>query len=584
MSIKTVIMKKVLFYLLLFLLVRSNIGFTQFHEEDCIYGNCKSGFGILAIKGNKFSNSPTPFHVNKMLINDPSTYYYYYKVGQFDKKELNGKGYRLSIPGSFNSQGTHAWLINIVKQQLIDSIAHSCNWYEKGDYINGLLNGKGAQLMKNAFITEADYINGNTKGPSYSIRPTRNGFFNIEKETKSNKIKILTGRQLYGTLKDNFCFDCQETEFIGNIQGTSIARRMNLDFLNGWIIKDYDNDSKTGELRNVNPFKALYVGNIELFRLPSAEQSSQIKEVVLSNGGKFIGEVDDKGKPFGFGILQLYGSDSKWIYEGFVDNEKPEGWGSIRLEDDQYEDLNPIMGGFFVNGIIRNGVLLKSDGINEKVRITFQGSNDVSAKIYSESFRDILNGFYTKSFFSFDEKFKRWSIKREERGEKVNGYPKDVWVSLGKTIEETRKQRTITNGFVDTKDLTIGDVVVVNGIASPVVSVSGSIYFKLKNNSTIAVVSGSKTQLSKHGLNEFTNTCNRCKGSGIESFNFQRAPTERVVVSTRFETEVLEFTAWRKTITETKTYTQTYPPEKRNRPCSECNAKGITRDLNEITE
>ena len=122
---------------------------------------------------------------------------------------------------------------------------------------------------------------------------------------------------------------------------------------------------------------------------------------------------------------------------------------------------------------------------------------------------------------------------------------------MGKTIEETRKQRTIVNGFIDTKDLTIGDVVVVKGMASPVISVSGSIYYKLKNNTTITVLSGSKIQLSKHKAAEFVHTCNKCKGSGMESFTYQRPPTEKVIVNTRYETEVLDFTAWRKTITET---------------------------------
>lgn len=577
-------MKKILFYLILLCIIKSNFVFSQFHEEECIYGNCKNGFGILAVKGNKPEKSPNPFHVTNILVNDPGTYYYYYKVGQFDKKELNGAGYRISAPGLFNERGSHAWLINIVKQNLIDSIASACNWYEKGNYSNGLLNSKGLQMMKDVFIIEAEFANGVTQGPSYSIRSSRNGFFKVDKDPITNKFKVVTGRQVYGTIKNNFCIDCQETEYTSNIIGTSLSRRMNLDFLNGWIVRDYDVDSKTGYLKNTNPFKALYIGNVELFRIPSVEQSVNIKEVVLSNGAKYAGEVDEKGSPFGFGILQLYGPNSKWIYEGFVDNEKPEGWGIIRLEDDQYEEINPIIGGFFVNGIIRNGVLIKQDGVNDKLRIMFRGSDDKSLTIYSDIFKDIMNGYYTKSYYSFNEKLKRWYLRREESGEKVNGYPKDVWVSLGKSIEETRKQRTVSNGFVDPKDLTIGDVVVVNGMASPVVSLSGSIYYKLKNNTTITVMSGTRVQLSKYKASAFFQTCNKCKGSGMESFTYQRPPSEKKIVSTRYETEVLDFTTWRKTITETKTYTQNYPPEQRSRPCSECNAKGTTHDVKELAE
>lgn len=564
-------------------MLKSDIIIAQYLEEECIYGNCKNGFGILAIKGNKFSNSPTPFHLKNINVNDSSTYYYYYKVGQFSKKELNGIGYRLSIPGFFRANGTHAWLINIVKGNLIDSIADSCEWYEKGTYVNGLLNGKGFQMMKDVFITEAYFKDGKTTGPSYSIRANRNVLFNVTKDAITNKFKILSGRQLYGTFQDNFCFDCQETEYIASIQGTTLARRLNIDMLNGWVIKDYDNDPKTGQLKNVNPFRALYVGNKELFRIPTLEQSSIIKEVELPNSRKFIGEVDEKGNPFGFGILELNGGNSKWIYEGFVDNEKPEGWGIIRLEDGQYEALNVIIGGFFINGIIRNGALIKSEG-NEKVRIIFRGNDNLSSTVYNESFKDIMNGSYSKAYYAFDEKNKRWYIKREEFGEKVNGYPKDVWVSLGKTTEETRKQRMVTNGFIDTKDLTIGDVVVVNGMASPVISLSGSIYYKLKNNTTITILSGSKVQLSKHKVSEFVHTCNKCKGSGMESFTYQRPPTEKKIINIRYETQVLEYTTWKKTITETTTYTQTYATEQRSRPCTECIGKGITHDVNEIVE
>jgi hypothetical protein len=56
------------------------------------------------------------------------------------------------------------------------------------------------------------------------------------------------------------------------------------------------------------------------------------------------------------------------------------------------------------------------------------------------------------------------------------------------------------------------------------------------------------------------------------------------MVSTTYETEVLEFTAWRKTIKETKTYLKTFAPEKRARTCSVCNGKGSSLDVNELIE
>lgn len=571
-----------LFFTIVMCIAFSHISKAQFHEEKCIYGNCKNGYGVLAIKGNNDKNKPLPFHTISILSNDPSTYYYYYMVGEFKGKKLNGKGYRMEIPGSFNDQGTHKWLANIVKNNLIDSITKYCTWFEKGTYQEGVLNGKGTQIVPKAFITEGDFVNGEPVGPTYKLSANKDGFFEVMMDAVTHKYDLVTGRQYYGILKNNYCTNCKIIEVGKNGKGTVIANRIHQQFMSGWVVKDYTQNEYSNKIENVVPYKALYVANLELFKLPSTEQLANVKEVKLESGAVYLGEVDKEGRPYGFGRMPLY-ANSNWIYEGFVDNGKPEGWGIIKLENDPNEELNPIIGGYFVNGIITSGAIFKPVNTNEKVIIKFQGLADKSKIIYDENFKDIRNGTFTKLTYSYDAKNKRWWNSRTENGEKVDGYEKNVWVSKGKTEAEKRKQRTVTNGFISITDLTVGDIVVLNGMASPVVSAAATVFF-LKNKKSVSAQSALQVQLSKHKESAFYVVCTKCNGTSQETYMYQRPPAEVQTVFTRYETEVLDYTVWRKTITETKTYTKTFAPEKRVRICSLCNGKGSTHDVNEIAE
>jgi hypothetical protein len=554
----------------------------QSHEEKCIYGNCKNGFGVLAISGARSEKAPKPFHNKNIFVNDPSTFYYYYQAGDFVKSKLNGKGYRLEPNRIFNDVRARNWLIDVAKSNLLDSIADQCIWYEAGMYVDGVLNGKGVQIVHDASIIEGTFLNGAAYGPTYKIGSDMRGFFSVLKDRKTNRFNIITGRQYYGLLEDSYCINCKVVEFGYGYQGATIGRRIDEHFLNGWVIKDYAINETSGKTENVKPYRGLYVGNMELFRLHSAEQSVTIKEVKLENGSMYLGEVDEKGNPYGFGKMAL-SSNSKWTYEGFVDNGKPEGWGIIQLEDDQYYEVNHVLGGFFVNGVITKGVILKPGSTGEKLLIYFQPPNDATKLVYDDVFKDIRNGFYTKTTYRYEDKVRRWFTLRTESGEKVNGYEKNVWVSQGQTIEEKRRQRLVSNGFISISDLTIGDIIVLNGLANPVVSNTGGVFF-LKNKKIVSPQTTNQVQLSKHKSSEFYVSCKLCNGSCQESYMYQRPPQEVQMVSTTYETEVLDFTAWRKTTTETKTYIKTFALEKRVRVCSVCNGKGSSFDVDELTE
>lgn len=120
--------------------------FAQRHEEKCVYGNCKNGTGILAINGNLNDKKPLPFHQVNIFQNNPSTFYYYYQLGEFKDKKLNGKGYRISSYGSFTNPQTIQRLVYLLENKKLESSIKEFQWYESGLYASGVLNGNGIQI------------------------------------------------------------------------------------------------------------------------------------------------------------------------------------------------------------------------------------------------------------------------------------------------------------------------------------------------------------------------------------------------------------------------------------------------------
>ncbi len=555
--------------------------FGQYHKEKCIVGNCKTGNGINRIEGNK--KKPLPFD----LASPWAAGYYYYEVGDFKSGQLSGSGYRVSLLGDRTRMEN--WLVDFVKSKnpFIPE-ARFCGWFESGVYDGGVLNGRGALLEFDALnnrpyrIREGSFKNGLLNGDGIKIIPTQDGFFGVEKDQSNGKYKILYGRLFQGKFVDDVCTDCALTEIKTTAgEGTTKGKILQETFLSGWVTKDFEVDAGSGKYKPTEPYKALYIGSVEIARVPSYDLSKNIKTLTLPDGTTYIGEVDGNGQAYGFGTIVLSGNPAGtgnyWFYEGFVDNGKPEGWGYVGNNT----PLGIVRGGYFRNNILMHGAQLKSMG-DPELLLFGDKSGNVDPH-YNTYLQTVLDGPYTQRFYRYEPNKRIYTLTREASGDKVNGYERNVWVSKGLSIEEKRRQRANNNGLISISDLTIGDIIVLGGMASPVVSETGGLFY-LKNDKKVSPASANQVQLSKHVSSEFHQSCQQCKGGGQTTYEYQRPPEQVELVRHSYQTEVLDYTIVRKTITHTSTYTKTFPPEKRVKTCDACQGKGYSQDLAELVE
>jgi len=553
--------------------------YSQYHKEKCLVGNCKNGYGLNRIEGNK--KNPLPFDLSSPWTNG----YQYYEVGEFKSGVLTGNGYRVALQGI--PQTAEIWLTNLIKnKEPLPVDARHCTWYEGGMYDKGLLNGKGA-LIEFGYdgprrIREGTFKNSLLNGEGIKIIPTQDGFFKTEVD-QDGKYKVLYGRLFHGNFINDVCTDCSITETkVGGGEGTTWGKLLQEDFLSGWVTKNYETDSYSGKFKSTEPYKALIIGGVEVARLPSTETTTNIKTVSLPDGTSYTGEVDDKGNAYGFGTIVLSGSPDAYynylVYEGFVDNGKPEGWG-YRIN--RNNPLDVIMGGFYKNNILMHGVLVKPNDGPQVIQFGEKSGN--LDPHYNAYLKSILDGPFFQRTYTYDANSRTFRLSREESGYKVNGYEKNVWVSKGQTMEEKKRQRVVTNGMISISDLTVSDIVVLNGMASPIVT-EGAGIFELKNGKKVSSLTGNQVQLSRHPASDFHQACKECKGSGQMTYSYQPPPQQVEVVNYSYSTEVLDYTAWRKTTKTTTTYTKTFPVEQRKKNCDACQGKGHSMDVTEIVE
>lgn len=550
------------------------ISYAQAHQEKCVYGNCKNGYGVKYITGNKKS----PFSFVNTWSSAADNYYYYYEIGNFKNGQLSGQGFRISTPDQ-------SWVIQMVKNnQAITPDLNKYDWFETGEYLNGMLNGKGFLIeYKQNFaqklpyrIREGIFKNGLLEGIGTKITADENQLLYTEYDNTAAKYKVTRGRIFQGNFVQDICTSCTMNEIrteaeTGSMSGNIIQE----NFFSGWFLKNYLIDN--GKLKLMAPYRVLYVGGVELKRIDSAQVAVNQKTIALPGDNIYTGEVDEKGNPYGFGIMSMYGKESDVFYEGYVDNGKPEGWGYV---GDKRSASATITGGAYTNNILTYGVIFHP---STPVVIKFGSYGSKQNPDYHPGLKDILNGPYTKISYAYDFKTRRYRIEREESGFKVNGYSRDVWAGIGKTIEEKRRQRNVVNGKISISDLTIGDIIVLEDMASPVDSFMAGAYY-LRNKKRVSALQTNTVQLSKHALSVFQQTCNECKGTGQISYTYQRADEQVTGYVTRTETVVMDYTIWRKTVSDPITYTKKYPPEKRVRNCEKCNGTTYSIFLKEIKE
>jgi hypothetical protein len=540
-------------------------------KSTCLAGNCKNGIGLRKVSSTTY---PIPSPMNQTF----NTVYHYYEIGEFSNAKLSGKGCRFS---SLNLG--EAEILNMFNSgKKFEPDNKNYFWFETGQYADGALNGSGLLIEYNtrnakpATIQEGMFQKGYLNGNGIKIVPS-NKFLSLTQDSASGKFSMLVGMQLIGNFKQGVCYDCTLTQKeFNNQEGVMKAFKISQHFINGWVLRDYESEPNTSLIKKVPLYKALYIGGYEITRLKTLESFAKIDTVDLLEGKKYIGEVDHFGKPYGFGVI-LFPGMYGIRYEGFVDNGVPNGYGYYESTNNEFQ---PFVGGNYVNNVWNGGAIFNPN--TKKLDIVYK-INEVPKPEYNFQHSSIISGGYTSIYFIYDEAGKIYLQNRIESGKLVNGKTLEVYVSLGQTNAEKRISRKITNNIISKSDLLIDDVIVQDGMASPVVKEIAGVFY-LKNGKLVNYRTNYTVQLSKYPLSEFSTTCSVCSGSCTEAYIYQRPP--EIVNSPRLEieTKAYDYTIWTTTKIVNHSYTKSFAPEKRTRLCTACNGKGKTKDILELPE
>lgn len=566
-------------------------------KEKCLEGNCRNGYGLKRVTTTRkdplrFDQKP----MRKGLLGVPT--YSYYLAGEFKGGELNGNGYRFDL--YFPTARLEEELGKLIKTNtpLVPN-EKQYTWFEKGEYKDNLLNGKGYLIEydnRNSVpirMREGEFVDGALTGNGIKIKF---GMFGAVKDS-SGKFLFTRGKLFKGRFEKDICKECTVTEKRYTGEGSYTGKDITEYLFSGWVIKDYvvpssgvtymsesgtrqrevyeDLDGYAGKAEKVKPYRALLIGGVEIAKIEMTDQPVSVKKVDLGNGVVYTGQCDDGGKPYGFGIIEYGGG---YIYEGMVDNNQPNGYG-LQYHLINYYREKPARGGRYVNGKLIYGAIL-TQGMDATV--VWGGVDDPKAKTeFLQNMPDVYTGPFTKITYSYNEKDWTWRMNRLEKGNKVNGILTDNFVSEGKTEAERKKQRMITNGMVKIHDLVVGDVVVVDGMASPVINKSyGFVY--LKNNRSVANLS--EIKLSKYTLSDFDQDCKMCNGRGSTSHTYQRKPEQVTEFFYRTEKVVGDFTILTHQVLDKRTVTKSFAPELRSQSCYTCNATGYVKNIKELKE
>ncbi len=546
----------------------------QVHKEECLEGDCKNGYGLKKIT--------TTYKDPRDYKAKPSkwgrTTYYYYLAGEFKSKKLNGNGYRFE----FN----YAGLDNLHKiKQLIKEkgklapVEKYYIWFEQGEFKDDLLNGKGFTIDYNTYngsplnIKEGEFKDGLLNGQG--VKLIFNNWGNY-KDSMTGKYILKQGRMFEGRFEQNLCMECTVTEKQGEREGHMTGKEVSEIFFSGWMMSDFFYES--GKIKNMALHRVLYIGGEKIASLQPGGESTNIKKVELDNGRVYYGECDAAGQPFGFGKIETITGN---IYEGQVDNGRPDGYGWYHSRDGfKYYAEQQAEGGLYKNRRFIYGAFFEPG----TYKIIKGGIDDPTAQTeLNSSMREVMIGPYTLKKYGFDAKSGELKLEREESGVKKDGSIVSSSVAVGMTKEERVKQRKVTNGRINISDLVIGDVVVINGIASPVIKEIGGLFY-LKNEKYFSSVSMPAVQLSKYSLKDFDFKCQQCLGSGSESYTYQQPPEQIVESHYRKETIVGDYTVITRPVLEKVIVTKTFSPVKRIRNCSGCNGTGVLKNIAELKE
>ncbi len=561
-------MRCVLF--LLFVITGTNLQ-AQYYKDKCVAGNCRNGFGLMRVST---SNEPLP--VNGFYGFGS---YYYYLMGEFKKGKLEGKGCRFEVPriyGNFKPADERygAMVKDGIMPRPDSSLFH---WFETGNYLNNKLNGEGYLAIYHfgpytngaKLVRQGQFVNGKLEGNGVKIYSKPGQLYDtLTRNYSKNNIEIQT--VITGTYKNDACSygtksSMSSTGVWGNITGEDLDN----EFLTGWVIKDYIDSAKLGNVspgfhfKRTAPYKIIFVGGIETGNRFSTEVAADIRKINLDDGRMYEGETDNAGRPYGFGEIRGRG----YTYKGFIENGLPNGYGI-------YFAFPNVFGGRFENGkLLYGGVSYQSGGWPKTIQ-SYGSTKNTAAAEFNLFTGNVYNGDFLEKTYEFDAKNRKYKLIREKSGVMINGQPAETYVSVGKTNEDIKKQRKITNGRIAFNDVVPGDVVVLDGLASLVLENKYMRINLLDGRYISDNFQNQFVQLSRHKPEIFERSCNSCNGKAFTTSTYTPAPQE--VTSTFYQkrTTVTDFSVWTHYEPVTTRYTKTFSPVTRKEFCKTCNGTG----------
>lgn len=571
-------------FLLLFLLCNACHELNaQFYKDNCVAGNCRNGFGLMRVSTTR---DPLPHTVGTF-----NNTFYYYLAGEFKKGKLEGKGCRFEVPWNNGNFKPYDELYgSMIKQGLLPKPDSSrFQWFETGTYANDKLNGEGFLVQYNyggynskaKLIRQGQFQNGKLEGRGVKIISRPGPLYDtITKNYGKNNVEFQT--VIAGTYKNDACVSGTKTMMSSTgVWGNITGEYLDNDFLTGWVIKDYYDNAKNSNTSEgfhfvrTQPYRVIYVGGIETGNRFPAEQAADIRKADLGDGRIYEGEVDINGKPFGFGEIK----SAAYYYKGFVDNGQPHGYGIYYASP----VISKVMGGRFEYGRLASGTSYQSGGWPTTIQCVGYTKNPAPPE-FNLFTGQVYNGDYFERTYNYDANTRTYKLSREKSGYMINGQPSETYVSVGKTNEDIKKQRTVTNGNIAFRDVVPGDVVVLDGLASLVVD---NKYMRINLADGRYIVDNFQNQpirLSRHKAEAFEHSCNTCNGKAFTTITYTPPPQEVVLTRYRPETIVGDFTIYTHYVTETTRYTKTFGPVTRKEFCSKCNGTGREKITTQLKE
>ncbi len=508
-------MKVQLFFSLLFFLTTSNIIFAQkgLPKPECIYGDCKKGFGILKTE-------------NAFVV---------CYIGEFNKGKLNGKGLAaIWHKGNFyyKMQDVAAIVKEAGTLPSAEKLIAFCPALQEGEFKDGeLVGGKGK-----IYITDRSVFPGLSWITRFSARAPyflfEGSFTNSIYPEVGNISAVSKKDTLIGVADRMFSplgpviVESKGKDKEENFHWARMGKIIGGDF-HGWVLlqdkyplyNKANNRNKDGEF-----FRQLIVYGEKMYEdngrsYPFDEQNPQT--IQLQSGIKITGPmVNDKIT--GFGKIE-YGNGKK--YEGYIKNNLPDGYGMMDSLGN-YND-GKTFSNTFKYGLFREGLLVTGE-------IHTQGAN------FGNPFYDIVIGSSEtrKESYQISKGFKDFNYYKSNTPTRVmqgnyvagsgwDGEVIDEWYGNGsneKKVNIYQLGKLTNNKYSSTSLASIGTgrVLTKNGVSVYVKEPLGSSNWVLSDGTQAGSDELIKNyKPSRHHITEFFVLCN-CGGSG-EIHNIRQA-------------------------------------------------------------